>query len=102
MMALILSCMMSKFCCKFLRLLSISNLSMVKDDNHFMPSSGQRMSVGSLSTPTGMTLVLSKLQAKPDMVWKSWMYFVAYCRLLAVRSMNIGFVVCLIYPDHVL
>ena len=61
---------------------------MVKDDDHFMPSSGQSMSVGSFLVPTGMTLVLSKLQAKPDMLWKFWMYFVANCRLLAVRSMK--------------
>ena len=61
---------------------------MVKVEVQVIPSSGQRISLGSFMAPTGMTVVLSKLHAKPEMVWKSWIYFVAFSRLLGVRCMK--------------
>ena len=62
-------------------MLLISNPRMVKEDVHFIPSSGHRMSFGSFMLLIGMTLVLSKLKACPKIVWKFWMYFVAFLGL---------------------
>ena len=63
----------------------MSNPKMVKDDDHSIPSSGQSVSLGSFFTHTGMTRVLSRLQGRPEMLWKFFIYFVACLRLSGVR-----------------
>ena len=81
----ILSLTSLKFCSKFFSFESNN----VKESFHFMPRSGQSWLLMFVFVPIGITTVLSRLQARPEILWNCVMYFAACLRLCSLLLMKI-------------
>ena len=69
-------------------MLSISNPSIVKVSSQIMLRSVQIFSFIFVFVPIGITLVLSRLHERPEILWKCVVYFTAFLRLDSVRVMK--------------
>merc|ERR1711888_138259 len=86
----------SKFMFKFLSLLSISIPKSLKLSTHLTSKSGQILHPGLKNIPYGITFVLSRFAAKPEIDLKSWMYLIqalndsaSLCIKMVVSSANV-------------
>ena len=70
-------------------MLSIVKPRIVKVSSHVIPKSGHKVSYLLVFCPIGMTTVLSRLQARPEMLWNCVIYFVVFLKLVSFRSRNI-------------